>query len=794
MKIKKPTKKNIATYLASNYGETMLLTTSKLKELPEVNCDMSSYIKFKEIFGDKFDENIEMIEQIIKDIVIFEDKSVLEKRLRVLYKLEIDVIKKIKDLNYKDYSSLCKKILNEHIITNPETGEVYGTVLDIMENTNYNLQEILYDEKYRLIDWVDSYNEEVTNTYDSVEEFLKENVAVSPIMKRPLVQAYTIITEVEKILGRPIDKFYVECSRTNQEVKKPKDSRYQNLKEFYKNCKEIAVQFDIDMTELNSELELCKDKLRSDMIYLYFTQLGRSAYSLKPIDFSQLTNNYCYDIDHIYPQSLIKDDSLSNRVLVTKEENEIKKDKFIFELDNLLHKDAYKFYELLKEKNLITKEKYTRLTKKELSVAELDGFVNRQLVATNQAVKGLIQVLKLYKGVKSPNIIYSKAENISIARNIFTLPKSRIANNYHHAPDAYLNVVVGRVINDYYVANYYNNISDYYRLKVDNITVNPEKILKRNFIKINNRIIWEKEKIIPMINYNLYERYDIKETIRTFNSNEMFKKVTILPKGSPDRVPVKTSNHRIDVLNYGGIISNSFCKFVILKTANKKGIMEYVLEAIPKTFENKVDDYLVSIGYKNYEIMHDNIKTNVIVEYQKTKFAITGRSNDAYVFKNLNDRNFNKYLIYIIKKLEKYYDNLAKKITMPQTDEFILVSPAKNNECNEIVLTRKEIIDLLLDIRKKFSMDVYGFSIIKNISYQLSFDESKLGIVDIISLTFELLQLLKTNERKTADLRIIEMSKSSGTLSMSKKLAPGMKFISESITGYYKKVLFEVPR
>ena len=46
---------------------------------------MASYIKMKEIFGKDFNDNKEMIENIIKDITIFEDKSILGNRLKELY-------------------------------------------------------------------------------------------------------------------------------------------------------------------------------------------------------------------------------------------------------------------------------------------------------------------------------------------------------------------------------------------------------------------------------------------------------------------------------------------------------------------------------------------------------------------------------------------------------------------------------------------------------------------------------------------------------------------------------------
>lgn len=69
---------------------------------------MASYIKMKEIFGKNFNDNKEMIENIIKDITIFEDKSILGNRLKEVYKLNNDRIKQIKGLNYKGYGRLSK--------------------------------------------------------------------------------------------------------------------------------------------------------------------------------------------------------------------------------------------------------------------------------------------------------------------------------------------------------------------------------------------------------------------------------------------------------------------------------------------------------------------------------------------------------------------------------------------------------------------------------------------------------------------------------------------------------------
>lgn len=56
---------------------------------------------------------------------------------------------------------------------------------------------------------------------------------------------------------------------------------------------------------------------------MYFTQLGKDIYSGETINIDQLNN---YDIDHILPQAFIKDDSLDNRVLTSRDLNNGKSD------------------------------------------------------------------------------------------------------------------------------------------------------------------------------------------------------------------------------------------------------------------------------------------------------------------------------------------------------------------------------------------------------------------------------------------------------------------------------------
>lgn len=76
---------------------------------------------------------------------------------------------------------------------------------------------------------------------------------------------------------------------------------------------------------------------------------------------------------------------------------------------------------------------------------------------------------------------------------------------------------------------------------------------------------------LKLIKNNLYNRFDITETIMTRKSNKMFSKSSISPaKNSKNLIPIKTSDPRCNVLKYGGIKSNSYNFYCIVELYDKK--------------------------------------------------------------------------------------------------------------------------------------------------------------------------------------------------------------------------------
>jgi len=798
-----PTRKKLTDFI---YKETGKECTG----IPEINCNMSSYIKMKEIFGDEFEKRKDdgTIEEIIKDITIFEDKNLLTKRFKDLYHLSDEQIKKLKGLNYKGYGALCRRLLDELRCENEMTGEVSPTIIELLRDTNMNLQEIIFSNEYPFQKAIDDYNKNLNRT-DKMDfrTFIDENLYVSPMMKRALIQSYKLIEEIERIFKRPINKYYIECSRSNQQKKERTISRYQKLVDLYKKCREDAEKLNLSYSELNKleeELEHNKDKLSVESIYLYFTQLGKCVYTLNPINLDDIIRGV-YDIDHIYPQSLVKDDSFSNIVLVNKVYNQSKKgNKFLCDTTIRTEKH-YAFYDLLSKMNLITKEKYRRLTEKEVDDSILDGFVNRQLVSTNQAVKGVITLLKLFKNVKTTDIIYSKAENVSDFRKEFDFLKSRTANNFHHAHDAYLNVVIGRAIHTYYEVNRLLTSSDVKKIQNEQKTLNPNKVLKRKIYDLKGNLVWDISLYKSKIEKYLYHVFDIHETTKTCISNKLLSKVTICPAGE-GTVLIKSSVDKMAIEKYGGITSYAYCKYCIVETINKKEKKEYFLEAIPTAYKDKVNDYIAEIysselylkKYNSFSIINDSIPTNVIITNGRLKYMITGKSDDSYLIQNASDRRFSKNAIRIIRAIDKYNEQVKFKTEKEEIDKKIIVSPSKklkNGEITkEIAITKDDCLMLIQEIKELYSKDIFSFSPIITLVNTLNEinDFSPYNISELIKIISQMLLLLKTNERKIVDLLLIKLAKNFGKITIGKKLKEGIKFIAESITGYFTEVIFEV--
>ena len=123
-----------------------------------------------------------------------------------------------------------------------------------------------------------------------------------------------------------------------------------------------------------------------------------------------------------------------------------------------------------------------------LTEEEHAGFVNRQLTITNQSVKAVCDVLK--KVDKNAKIVYSKAGLVSDFRKFFSLLKCREVNDFHHAHDAYLNIVVGNVYNKVFTNGFNAKMIRENKAHFESVKLNAE-----NFFTSDHTIYHSDKKI-----------------------------------------------------------------------------------------------------------------------------------------------------------------------------------------------------------------------------------------------------------------------------------------------------------
>ncbi len=395
--------------------------------------NMQSYVDFfgeNGIFtGTDYDE--ENAEEIIEWITIFEDKDILEKKVRDNYsKLKENQIKKILAKKYSGWGSLSKKLLKTKYYKDKET-ELYKSIFDLMYETDKNFMQIINDDKYNFQKMIQEFNnneESKKLNYSIVEE-----LATSPATKRGIYQALKVVEELVDYIGYEPKNISIEMARSDEE-KVRKDSRKDYIKKLYDGCKDSIENYKKLKHELDSH------EITSQRLFLYFIQEGKCLYSGTPLNIEDIENQSLYEIDHIIPRSLIKDDSIDNKALVFRECNQDKKNNYVLppQFRNSRQKAWWKH---LKDNKLMSAKKFHNLIREKYNEEDINGFINRQLVETRQITKHVANILKNLH--RDTNIIYLKADLSHNYREKYDLFKFRDINDYHHAHDAYLAAVLG---------------------------------------------------------------------------------------------------------------------------------------------------------------------------------------------------------------------------------------------------------------------------------------------------------------------------------------------------------------
>ena len=710
LKYKKVKRSQIEEYLISN-GQLEKNRRETLSGIDiQIKSSLSSHIAFRRLLEQKILNEAD-VERIIERASYAEDKGRVAKWLRAKYPhlTEAD-IKYICKVKIKDFGRLSRTFLTGIEGACKETGEV-ATIISMMWESNDNLMELL-SERYTFADTILEFKSDYyTERKQTLSERLDE-MYVSNAVRRPIYRTLDIVKDLEKAFGKP-EKIFIEMTRGAMPELKGKrtKSRQQQLLEYYDKCKEE------DVRDLKQQLEALGEyvdnKLQSDRLFLYFMQFGKCAYSGMPISLERLmAGSKEYDIDHIYPQAYVKDDSIiNNKVLVLSVANGEKKD--VYPIKSEIRNKMQKTWSFWHHVGTISDEKYKRLIRSTpFTEDEKYGFINRQLTETSQSTKVVAELLK--ERYPEAEIVYSKAGLISDFRHEFDLYKSRSYNDLHHAVDAYLNIVVGNVYHMRFSRQWFN-VNSSYSIKT--------KTLFTHTVNCNGKEVWNKD-MLPGVLKTAKKNTAHFTKHATFKTGGLFDQNPV--KKAPGLTPLKAG---LPTEKYGGYNKAGVMFFIPVRyKSGKKTVLmvlsvellygdrfledeifakEYAKDRLQRIIGKSVDEIDFPIGMRPW-------KVNTILSLDGFRICITGNASGGkcLIAQPIMQFSSDEYWKYYLKKLEKFVEKVKNNSSYVYDVDYDVVHHEDNLKLYDLYLDklqnsiyRKRInapIQTLIEGREKF--------------------------------------------------------------------------------------------
>lgn len=690
---------------------------------------LGSYRYFCRLLGttDLNDSQREMAEDIIEWNTLFEDRDILRAKIKETYSnfLSDKQIKDVCKKRFTGWGNLSKKLLTGIKVKSDE-GPV--SVMDVLEYGYPNagcsafrhgdamvLMQVLHNETLDFEEKINEINEESGEgrllTVDDLPY-------ASPALRRSINQTMRIVEEIVSIAGCAPENIYIESTRDEDELTKKgrTKKRFESLNAQLKSLNGEQLKAGI-MNELKEN----ESKLDSDRLMLYFMQNGKSMYSGADLDIRNLSS---YQIDHIIPQSYIKDDSLDNRVLVKADENQRKKDSLL--LDESIRTRMKPVWNALHNAHLMSDKKYSNLCCDSISERRMQGFINRQLVETSQVVKFAAQILAQRYPQNSDGtgtrVCTVKAgishqlrqvwDNVA-GRYVWRFPKVREMNDYHHAHDAYLAAEVGRFISIRYPESYTNPVGmakamrTYIKRRANQYAIDHKapghsfiaaSFLESGFDKetgVVTRDKWDAEaELARMTKYfNLPDCYITRMpeiTAGAFSNATLYSPRNQTMAKKLDLSPQKKN---LSIQRYGGFSSENPAFFFIFEKEDKKGNKVFSFAALPVSKEKKIciegrtalEEYaktLLKSGEKFVCIIKPMLYKYQLIEIDGCRMLLTGKKDASNACELAFDINHAKTIAKIVEggspdkvamldlydectaKLQKYMHEFAKNLKL----------------------------------------------------------------------------------------------------------------------------------
>ena len=739
---------------------------------------LAPWIDLKNILGEDFTRD--KAEEIIKAITLFSmDKKILKKYLMRI--VSEPVAKQLSKLRYTGWGRFSKEFLTEitpkvtddvQVLVDTSTGEIMN-IITALKKTSLNLMEIL-SSAYGYSTAISEANKELVGTTVFSYETVKE-LTVSPAVKRPIWQTLKIIKEITHIMGDEPARIFIEMARDKQPDKGRTDSRKKQLIELYKKCKEdVRSWSNRESKDWVEEIESKSDsQLRSNKLFLYYTQMGKCMYTGKSIDLGALLKGQLYDRDHIYPQSQTKDDSLDNLVIVDNTENRDKSNTY--PLSKNTREKQIGFWKLLRDKGFISKEKYFRLTRNTpFSDAEKAEFIARQLVETRQSTKAVAEILK--RVLPKSIIVYVKAGLTSRFRQYGEFIKVRDLNDYHHAKDAYLNIVTGNVHYTKFTSNPIRFVKDCQIYSLN------EHALYKYPVERNGIVAWapNEEGMMPSVTRWMNKNNILVTRMSYVGQGELFDQLPL--KKGKGQVSLKKEGAISDISKYGGYNKAKISYFMYVEGEDKKGKPVYVIEPIPlymaarlTTLEEKqkyCEKIWLDNGGKNIypKVIIGEIPKQALFNFNGFRMRIEQKSDDSYIYSPAEALILNSDMLDILKNTLKLVSGKTGK-----------------NAINEKALIH--LYDIFLD---KMENSIFNKMFLSEWERLIKARDLflKLSIEDKCNAIAQILKIFSCNT-KWGNLELLKCKSDRGRIKKTKNLSDkdSWYIIHQSVTGFYEQCI-----
>lgn len=791
------TEKQLINYLYNNgYVTNKECSISGFDD--DLKVSMSSLVKIKNVLETN-NIDLNFAESLILYSTLFSnDYSMVSEKLHQKFPLECskykDKIDNLCKIKFSGWGKLSKKLLTGLIGNSKKSEFEKKNILDFMIEGKGNLMELLGSD-YTFSDLILNENATLESNFTFSYKNLVEDLYVSPSVKRMIWQTLLVVREItKKIMGYEPSKIFIEMARGSSQSQKGKrtNSRKKALLDLYKNIKD---EFYDSKEILDSLNERSDNELLNDKIYLYYTQLGRSMYTGEKIVLENLIkNSKQYDIDHVIPRSFMLDNSLDNRVLVEREINEVKGNKYPLSSEYIEKQTP--FWRHLLKLGLITKSKFERLIRTAaLSDKEKESFIARQLVETRQSTKAVASILsELYKDSK---IIYPKATITADFKQKFDLIKVRELNDLHHAKDAYCNIVAGNV--------YYEKFTSRFKYVIENNERYSFSTSDKSYIftnenekRLQNLGVWDARDGQSISVVKKY--YNRNNILMTYKQEERIGALFNQTLYGPGKATIPKKKG-LSCKEYGGYDSDQNIFLSLISFKDKKSQIKYKFIGIPLRVvyglsdkESAIKQYLItekSDEYCDPKIIIECVPYNSILRNNKTGFLarITRTMNKG---SRLGLIQFNSLLLSYhnhksLKAIEKYVSRLKDKNSKIQYDK--QRSGFLEEDLNSIYSElRDKVKNTVFRSLPEKILKILETIDISNYLYKQNSNSPELLTVE--QKAYVICEIIKSFRTEESDLRYLGGNENSGVMSINSVLdldKDDYSIIYYSITGFYEK-------